>query len=492
MDRISLAKRLIEINIWWDNHEVPKSIKRAETHRRLFYVVNKILDDERILAITGPRQVGKTTMMGQLIEYQIKEKNIPPERIMYLPIDNELIKLYSSPEDILTSCLDVYSSSIVGKKIRDLKNNIYIYLDEIQDLEKWDKIIKNLYDTYENLRFIITGSSHSLLQKGFSESLVGRINIKTLLPLKFSEFLSFKEKNKGEDEETKFNKKYGIWNLNSSFRASVKNNNPEQLMRTIANLDSRIYSSKQHLTNLLDEYLIKGGFPHSVNSTTTSEAGQLLKQDLELTIYKDIHRLFKTRDPSKMMSLLTYISEHTTAPISMNSLAKKAGTSWSIVDQFLNHFEQIFLINKLTYCSEENGTTKSSMIRLKDTGILNTLLSQMDEKSLMSDNYRIVSTAVAGHAVHLMFKISQFTEKEIQYWSEDGHSDRTIEAIITKPAKLPIGVAYDERMLTEKIKAVTSFLRKNRLKYGIIITKEKIGVENNILFFPLVYFLLMC
>jgi len=492
MDNINLAKRLLEINIWWDNYDVPKSIKRAETHRRLFYIVNKLLDKERILAITGPRQVGKTTMMGQLIEHQIKHQNIDRERIIYIPIDNELIKLYSLPEDILTSCLEVYSSAILGKKLRDLKDNIYVYLDEIQDLEKWDKIIKNCYDMYEKVRFIITGSSHSFLQKGFRESLVGRINIKNLLPLKFSEFVSFKEGNKGEAEEINFNKKYGVWSLSRSFISSLDHDKPEQLLNTILRLDSRMHSSKQHLTNFLEEYLIRGGFPHSVNSATTSEAGQLLKQDLELTIYKDIHRLFKTRDPSKMMSLLTFISENTNFPISKNNLAKKAGTSWPIVDQFLNHFEQIFLINKLSFYSEENSTTKSNMIKLKDTGVLNTLLSQMDEKSLSSDNYRITSTAVTSHAVHLMFKTSQFTEKNIQYWAEEERLDTVIEAILTKPKTIPIGVAYDERMLPGKIKTISNFLRKNKLNYGIVITKDKIDLEGNVLLFPMLYFLLMC
>jgi len=47
-------------------------------------------------------------------------------------------------------------------------------------------------------------------------------------------------------------------------------------------------------------------------------------------------------------------------------------------------------------------------------------------------------------------------------------------------------------MLPGKIKTISNFLRKNKLNYGIVITKDKIGLEGNVLLFPMLYFLLMC
>ena len=170
MDESNLSRRLIEINQWWNGFEVPKSIKKAETHRKLFYILSKELNTNRVIAITGPRQVGKTTLMGQLIDFQIKNLKIPRKRIIYLPIDNELLKLNSEPENVLSSCLDIYSTFFLDESLSNLDEPVYVYLDEIQDLERWDKLLKTYYDLYYNVKFIVTGSSHSLLQEGIRES----------------------------------------------------------------------------------------------------------------------------------------------------------------------------------------------------------------------------------------------------------------------------------------------------------------------------------
>ena len=381
MEENKIARKLVEINQWWNNFPVPRSIKKAETRRRLFFDIAKHLDSDRILAITGPRQVGKTTLMGQLIDHQIHEKKINPKHILYIPIDNEMLKLYAGQEGSFISCMEAYSSTILLEPLSGLKETVYIYLDEIQDLERWDKTLKSYYDSYEKIKFIITGSSHSLLHEGIRESLVGRIQIRTLLPFKFSEFVMYRL-GISKENETEFNKNYGLWTAYTSFASSLKNNNPQQFYRTLTGIDTRLHTTRKNLQQYLRDYLIRGGFPHSINAKDLSEAAQLLKQDLELTVYKDIHRLFKTRDPLKMMDLLTYIAEKSNEPISQNQLAKHANTSWPVINNFLNHFQHIFLLNKVPFFTQDPNTTKSDMFKFNDTGILNTLTGQLNENAL--------------------------------------------------------------------------------------------------------------
>jgi predicted AAA+ superfamily ATPase len=299
----------------------------------------------------------------------------------------------------------------------------------------------------------------------------------------------FRENITGKKDEERFNKKFGVWFLNSSFKASIRNKNPSQLMNTIIGVEARLGALKNQVQSYLEDYLIRGGFPNSVTSPSLIEAAQILKQDLELTVYKDIHRLFNTRDPSKMMSVLTSIAEQTNTPISMNQIAKKSETSWPVIDNFLDYFEQTFLINKIPFYSNENSTTKSDMIKLNDTGILNTLLSQLHKNILDEDINRLVSTAITSHAVRLLFKTSQYLERKIYYWEEENDA---IEVILTKPNLIPIGIAYDENILADKIYLVSKFMTKNKLKFGIVITKDEIDVKGDILLFPMWSFLLMC
>ena len=180
MDEQKILATLSSINLWWKGGKVPKRIKKAENKRKIFHNLSKeCLDNDEIISISGPRQVGKTTIMGQLIEYQLEVKQVKQKRIIYIPIDNEVLLLNS--DNILMDCLKVFFDYIVGETPESLKSKVYVYLDEVQSLDKWAKQIKSYQDSYANIKFLISGSSHTKLYADASESLVGRILFKVLL-----------------------------------------------------------------------------------------------------------------------------------------------------------------------------------------------------------------------------------------------------------------------------------------------------------------------
>ena len=65
---------LREINEWWETKEILKELV-PNTRRMVFNDIVDMLDDRRIIEITGPRKTGKTTPMFQLMDMLIKEKN---------------------------------------------------------------------------------------------------------------------------------------------------------------------------------------------------------------------------------------------------------------------------------------------------------------------------------------------------------------------------------------------------------------------------------
>jgi predicted AAA+ superfamily ATPase len=67
---------------------------------------------------------------------------------------------------------------------------VYVFFDEIQKVSDWQSKIKIYYDLYPNIKFILSGSSSLYLQK--TESLAGRMFEEYIKPLKFSEFLRYK------------------------------------------------------------------------------------------------------------------------------------------------------------------------------------------------------------------------------------------------------------------------------------------------------------
>ena len=67
----------------------------------------------------------------------------------------------------------------------------YLFIDEIQLMERWEKWIRTYYDKNKSIKFIISGSCSSLLDKEYATSITGRNITFQVKPLSFVEFVSF-------------------------------------------------------------------------------------------------------------------------------------------------------------------------------------------------------------------------------------------------------------------------------------------------------------
>ena len=136
------------------------------------YLINDIDWEGRLSAITGARGTGKTTMILQHIKQTFG--NLPKEAL-YVSLDN----LWFS-----------------GNRLFDLANNFekqggkYLFVDEVHKYENWSQEIKNIYDTFSDLKVVITGSSMLEIYKGNAD-LSRRAVHYTLYGMSFREFLKY-------------------------------------------------------------------------------------------------------------------------------------------------------------------------------------------------------------------------------------------------------------------------------------------------------------
>lgn len=149
--------------------------KRTEEPRRFIQVV------------IGPRQVGKTTMVNQLFGQ--------------LQIPSTFESADAVPATSATWLEQVWDAVRVRIKSQSL-NEYLLIIDEIQKVPNWSEIIKKLWDEDSRnnipLKVILLGSSRLLLQKGLTESLMGRFETLYLTHWSYSEM----QKAFGWDEET--------------------------------------------------------------------------------------------------------------------------------------------------------------------------------------------------------------------------------------------------------------------------------------------------
>ena len=137
------------------------------------------MGNKLVLSLEGPRRTGKTVLMKQLINRLI-EKGVKPKDILFHSFDEtplDPLKVLKAYETLREEPLGA------GKP--------YLFFDEIERLSEWQSFIKMVYDSYPNIKMVISGSTLCTSRK---ESLAGRMLSFIILPLSFPEYLFFRKK----------------------------------------------------------------------------------------------------------------------------------------------------------------------------------------------------------------------------------------------------------------------------------------------------------
>lgn len=144
--------------------------------------LKKWKDKNLIKVVTGIRRCGKSTLFGLYIEY-LKELKIDDGHIISINLE--------SLDYDFKDYRELYD--YVMSKINDDKK-YYVFLDEIQNIEEFQKVVDGLY-IKENIDIYITGSNAFLLSGELATLLTGRYVEIRMLPLSFKEYVSGFENN---------------------------------------------------------------------------------------------------------------------------------------------------------------------------------------------------------------------------------------------------------------------------------------------------------
>lgn len=136
--------------------------------RKYYNIIKERIQEERlsIQVIAGPRQVGKSTVVGQVLA----DINIP-----YLSESADTIEP-DNPEWISTVWANARSIMRMKKH-----NEFLLVIDEVQKLNNWSEYVKKEWDAdtrnKTNIKVVLLGSSRLLIKKGLTESLAGRYEL---------------------------------------------------------------------------------------------------------------------------------------------------------------------------------------------------------------------------------------------------------------------------------------------------------------------------
>ena len=178
------------------------------------------IDKDVIKVLTGIRRSGKSVMLKLLME-ELKNRGINENQFIYINFENLKYRNLKNYERLYDFILN---------KVDNKYKSYYIFLDEIQEMEEWEKCVNSLrVDEDFNFDIYITGSNAKLLSGELSTYLAGRYIEFVVYPFSFKEFFEImKEKNKEIDLKEAFQDyvKFGgmpfLHNLDYNFEASMQ------------------------------------------------------------------------------------------------------------------------------------------------------------------------------------------------------------------------------------------------------------------------------
>ncbi len=291
--------------------------------------IRNLYDSELIKIIVGVRRSGKSVLMMQIME-ELKEKGIREDHIIYINFEDYDYIDYTEPKEF---------NKYVKDKIKS-KEKYYLFFDEIQNVQDFEKVINSFRATM-NVSIFITGSNSKVLSGDLSTYLAGRyINIK-MMPFTFSEYLELQ------------NSKGIIKDKDEAFL----------------------------------EYIEWGGMPQIYNAASIQERKIYLRDLYNTVILKDIVERNTIKDVNLLNRVIQFMMENVGGVISANSITKflKSDNVTTSVDTILNYIEYInnsMIANKV---SRYNIRGKSVMTLLEkyyfvDLGLLQLKSTPIEKK----------------------------------------------------------------------------------------------------------------
>jgi hypothetical protein len=229
--------------------------------------IRPFINTPLIKVITGIRRCGKSVMM-ELIQKELLSKGTDREQIISLNFESKTDKRTGSIETVLES-INERVSKIGGKRL-------YIFLDEIQELKNWEKLLNSFLIDID-IDIYITGSNAKLLSSELATYIAGRYVEIRLYPLSFKEVMHLLHENKTD----------------------------------ISNNDAFLM------------YLKRGGFPFLYNYPfSDKDAYQYLSDIFDSIVLKDISQRNNIRDISQLRNLILYFASNIGNTFSASSLVK--------------------------------------------------------------------------------------------------------------------------------------------------------------------------
>lgn len=277
--------------------------------------VTEALEDTRVVLVVGPRQAGKTTLMRQFVS----------DDRPYLTLDDPATFSRAKADPV--------------EFVRSLNKAV---IDEIQRAPELMMVIKESVDRDTRPgRFLLTGSANVMALPTVGDSLAGRIEIVTLLPLS---------------------------------QAEIHGTPGRMIDRLYAGEGPALQGSAVFGDPLL-QAVLKGGYPEALRRASASRRAIWLQDYLALVLDRDVRDIANIDQLDKLPMLMRMLGEQAGQLVNIRALSVALGISAPTVQRYITVLERMFLLRQIRpwFSNRLSRLIKSPKLHMVDSGLLATL-----------------------------------------------------------------------------------------------------------------------
>ncbi len=407
---------LLKHNRHWSGTEMETGIKREITTTLL-----SALDVNHIIAISGARRSGKSYLFRQILSHLLNS-SVPAENILFINFEDPFFAVLNNSTEVLDKIFSEY------KVLKNPDGRLYLFFDEIQNIQNWQFWVRELYDRDDKVKIFITGSNSEMLSVDFATHLTGRVLAYENFPFSFGEYIS------GLD----------------SFEL------PEKIDY------ETLFYKQETIIHLLEERFEKGFFPETAYLSGRELADDILSQYFQNVIFKDIIPRFAIRNNKTIEQLAYYCSNTFASRFSYRRLAEAVSSNENTIKDYLSFFEKaylFFVVEHFEY-SMRKQIKYAKKLYISDSGLRNATSS-----SFSPDHGK--------HAENVVFTHLRKISKNINFWTDE-KSGKEIDFIVKKKDKyLLCNVTYTDNLPERELQPFSLFIKASKIKnYECIVVSR--------------------
>lgn len=410
--------------------------------RELEDKIKSYLNKPEILAVIGPRQSGKTTLLKQIAKPLKKAKYIDFE-------DRDALNLFNG--DIKT---------FYNLHVKDAE---YLFIDEFQYAKEGGQKLKYLYDTHKT-KIIVSGSSVLDLTRQALKYLVGRIFTFHLYPLSFKEFLSFRNPALCKNIYSEIKEK-----IDNYF--ADKRKNPPAVSDTIIQKISKYYY----------EYAIYGGYPRVAIANKKEEKITVLKNIYNIYLLREIRDILQLSTELELQKLIKALVLQAGSLVVYNELCQVACLNYKKLLEHINILEKTFLIKKVMpfYKNKRVEIAKSPKVYFCDNGFRNVAIDNFQELVQRTDRGKLNENFVASQLLK--------EEYNVNYWRTKSNAE--VDFVLERHGQITAVEVKSTLHSNKTGRALLSFKEKYSPNKMVVLSENYFAFDKkrDILFMPLFF-----